>query len=433
MSALTSLGEVHRSIAVPDNAASFLKKLLAFTGPGYLIAVGYMDPGNWATDLAGGSRYGYVLLFVILVSNGFAVFLQHLAVKLGVVTGRDLAQVCHDIFPRSVNIFLWLMAEVMVIACDLAEVIGTAIGLQLLFHVPLPIGVIVTACDVLILLVLQRIGFRYLEALVITLIGTVVLCFGLEIAFSQPAIAPLLKGLLPSRQLFTNSNLLFIAVGIVGATVMPHNLYLHSSVIQTRAHEMTEHGKREAIKFGTIDSTIALTIALLVNAAILIVAAATFFATGHDTVVGINQAYKLLVPLLGVNIGGTLFAIALLASGQNSTITATLAGQVILEGFLNIQLRPWARRLITRSLAIIPAACIVLTYGSTGLAKLLIFSQVILSLQLPFAVFPLVMHTSSRKLMGAFANPVWLKVGVYVIAGILTGLNIWLIYNSLWA
>ncbi|HEY1835988.1 MAG TPA: Nramp family divalent metal transporter [Candidatus Saccharimonadales bacterium] len=430
MSALRSLGEVHRSITVPDSSASFFKKLLAFSGPGYLVAVGYMDPGNWATDLAGGAKYGYLLLFVVLISSVFAMFLQHLAIKLGIVTGRDLAQICHDTFPKAFNVFLWLMAEVMIIACDLAEVIGTAIGLQLLFHVPLPIGVIVTALDVLLLLALQRVGFRYLEALVIGLIGTVVLCFGLEIIFSAPALAPLLKGFLPTTQLFTNRDLLFIAVGIIGATVMPHNLYLHSSVVQTRAHPRTDTGKREAIKFATIDSTGALTIAFLVNAAILIVAAATFHFSGHQDVANINSAYKLLVPLLGVGVAGTLFGVALLASGQNSTITATLAGQIILEGFLQVRIRPWLRRLITRVLAIVPAATIVLLRGSSGLASLLIFSQVILSMQLPFAVVPLVIQTNSKKRMGVFANSTGAKVTMFAIAGILTGLNVWLIIAS---
>lgn len=430
MNAMRSLGEVHRSIAVPDSTASFLKKLLAFSGPGYMVAVGYMDPGNWATDLAGGAKYGYALLSIIFLANAFAMWLQHLAIKLGVVTGRDLAQICHDTYPRAVNIFLWLMAEIMIIACDLAEVIGTAIGLQLLFHIPLPIGVILTACDVLILLLLQRVGFRYLEALVVTLIGTVVVCFGLEILFSRPEFAPLVRGLVPTSQLFTNKDLLFIAVGIIGATIMPHNLYLHSSVVQTRAHKQTAEGKREAIKFGTIDSTVALTIALLVNAAILIVAAATFHFSGHAGVADITTAYKLLVPLLGVGIAGTVFAIALLASGQNSTITATLAGQIILEGYLQVHMKPWLRRLITRGLAIIPAAIIVILKGASGLGSLLILSQVVLSMQLPFAVFPLVMQTSDRKRMGEFANRPATKYTMFGIAGVLTGLNVWLVCSA---
>jgi manganese transport protein len=427
MKPLKSLSEVHRSVSVPDSGASFIKKLLAFSGPGYLVAVGYMDPGNWATDLAGGSRFGYALLSVVLLSSAFAMLLQHLAIKLGVVTGRDLAQICRDSFPKFVNVFLWLMAEIMIIACDLAEVIGTAIALDLLFHIPLPIGVVITAADVLLLLLLQKKGFRYLEALIIALITTVVACFALEIAFAQPALAPLMLGFVPTTELFTNQQMLLIAVGILGATVMPHNLYLHSAVVQTRAHDTTTKGKREAIKFATIDSTIALSLAFFVNAAILILAAAAFYASGHGAVAEIDQAYKLLAPLLGVGLASTLFAVALLASGQNSTITATLAGQVILEGFLQIKIKPWLRRLITRALAIVPAAFIVLVYGGSGLSKLLIFSQVVLSMQLPFAVFPLVLFTSSRKKMGVFANPWWLKVVAFVIALIIASLNVWLI------
>ncbi len=427
MPGLKSLSDVHRSIVVPDKA-SFIKKLVAFSGPGYLVAVGYMDPGNWATDLAGGSKFGYSLLFVILLSSVFAMLLQHLAVKLGIVTGRDLAQICHDTFPKHINVFLWLMAEVMIIACDLAEVIGTAIALELLFHIPLPIGVLITAADVLVLLLLQKKGFRYLEALVITLIVIVVVCFGLEILFSQPAIAPLLHGFVPTTQLFTNHQMLLIAVGIIGATIMPHNLYLHSAVVQTRAHATTTDGKREAIRFATIDSTLALSVAFLINAAILILAAAVFYANGHHMIAEINQAYDILTPLLGIGVAGAVFAIALLASGQNSTVTATLAGQVILEGFLHIRLKPWVRRLATRALAIIPAACIALLHGGSGLSSLLILSQVVLSMQLPLAIFPLVALTSSKKHMGTFANPVWLQIVTFGVGGIIIGLNVWLVF-----
>lgn len=426
MSALKSLSEVHRSIAVPTNA-SFLKKMLAFSGPGYLVAVGYMDPGNWATDLAGGSKFGYTLLFVILLSSLFAMLLQHLTVKLGIATGRDLAQMCRDTFPMWVNRFLWLMAELMIIACDLAEVIGTAIALELLFGIPLSIGVVITAIDVLLLLLLQKKGFRYLEALVMILIATVVVCFILEIIFSQPAIAPLMQGFIPSTELFTNQEMLVIAVGILGATVMPHNLYLHSAVVQTRAHAITPKGKKEAIKFATIDSTVALSIAFFVNAAILILAAASFYVSGHGEVAEIGEAYKLLAPLLGVGAASTLFAVALLASGQNSTITATLAGQIILEGFLNVKMKPWIRRLVTRALAIIPAVCVAIIYGNSGLSNLLIASQVVLSMQLPFAVVPLVAFTSSRKKMGEFVNPLWMKIATFSIAAIIGTLNVWLI------
>lgn len=427
-----SLSEVHRSVAVPESA-SFIKKMLAFSGPGYLVAVGYMDPGNWATDLAGGSKFGYALLFVILLSSIFAMLLQHLTVKLGIATGRDLAQICRDTFPRWVNVFLWLMAEIMIIACDLAEVIGTAIALDLLFGIPLAIGVVITAVDVLLLLFLQKKGFRYLEALVMVLIATVVVCFALEMAFSQPAIAPLLQGFIPTTELFTNQQMLLIAVGILGATVMPHNLYLHSAVVQTRAHVETEKGKKEAIKFATIDSTVALSLAFFVNAAILILAAASFYVTGYGEVAEIGDAYKLLAPLLGVGAASTLFAVALLASGQNSTITATLAGQVILEGFMNIKIKPWVRRIITRALAIVPAVGIAIAFGDSGLANLLIASQVVLSMQLPFAVLPLVWFTSSRKKMGMFVNPLWMKIIVFSIAAIIGTLNVWLIVNVLGA
>ncbi len=428
MGALKSLSEVHRSIVIPDTA-SFIKKMIAFSGPGYLVAVGYMDPGNWATDLAGGSKFGYTLLFVVLLSSIFAILLQHLAVKLGIVTGRDLAQICRDIFPKSVNIFLWLMAEVMIIACDLAEVIGTAIALGLLFNLPLPIGVVVTGVDVLVLLLLQKKGFRYLEALIMVLIGTVVVCFVLEIIFSQPAIAPLMQGFIPTTKLFTNQEMLLIAVGILGATVMPHNLYLHSAAVQTRAHATTKKGKKEAIKFATLDSTFALSLAFFVNAAILVLASATFYVSGHGEVAEIGEAYKLLASLLGVGLASTLFAIALLASGQNSTITATLAGQIILEGFLNIKIKPWVRRLITRSIAIVPAVAIAVLYGGHGLASLLIASQVVLSMQLPFAVLPLITVTSSKKRMGPFVNSLWMKTVAFSIAAIIGFLNVWLVIN----
>jgi manganese transport protein len=390
-----------------------------------------MDPGNWATDLAGGSAFGYTLLSVVLLSSIFAMFLQHLTVKLGVVTGFDLAQLCRQVFPVWVNRFLWLMAELMIIACDLAEVIGTAIALELLFHIPIAIGVVLTALDVLLLLFLQKKGFRYLEALVIALIAIVIACFGLELIFSRPEFAPLMAGFVPATELFTNQEMLLIAIGILGATVMPHNLYLHSSVVQTRAHDETDQGKKEAIKFATLDSSIALTLAFFVNASILILASATFFSTGHTEVAEIDQAYQLLAPLLGVGLASTLFAVALLASGQNSTVTATLAGQVILEGFMNIKMKPWVRRLVTRSMAIIPAVVVALLFGGSGLSHLLIVSQVVLSLQLPFAILPLVYFTSSKKHMGIHVNRPWLKGVVYSIAGVITALNGWLIIGVL--
>ncbi len=423
-----SLPEVHKSIAVPKHY-SFLRKLLVFAGPGFLVAVGYMDPGNWATDLAGGSKFGYDLLFVILLANCFAMVLQHLAVKLGIVTGRDLAQICRDKYSKKTAIFLWLMAEIMIAACDLAEVIGSAIALKLLFGIPVLAGVIITAADVLVILLLQRKGFRYIEAVVMALITTITLCFVVELFLSGPDAIPLLKGFLPNANLIFNPEMLYIAVGILGATVMPHNLYLHSAIVQTRNYEETEEGKAEAVKFATIDSTVALFLALFVNAAILIVSAATFHFSGHNGVAEINEAYKLLAPLLGTGAASVLFAVALLASGQNSTMTGTLAGQVIMEGFINLRIQPWLRRIITRLTAIVPAVLVVAIYGSAGLTNLLILSQVILSVQLSFAVFPLVIFTGSKKVMGNFANGKILAVLSWAVALIIAGLNIWLVLS----
>ncbi len=415
-----------RKVLVPDGA-SFLRKLLAFSGPGYLVAVGYMDPGNWATDLAGGSGFGYSLLFVVLVSSVMAMFLQYLAIKLGVVTGKNLAQLCGEVFPRPVRLGLWAMAETMIVACDLAEVIGTAIALNLLFHIPLMIGVILTAGDVLVLLVLQRRGVRSLEALVITLVITVLVCFGLELVFSAPQLAALWGGFLPTTEIFSRSDMLYVAVGIVGATVMPHNLYLHSAVVQSRQIGSSEAAKREAIRFATIDSTLALTLAAFVNMAILAVAAATFFAHGRTGVVEIGEAYRLLTPLLGVGAASVVFAVALLASGQTSTITGTMAGQVIMEGFLHLHMRPWIRRLITRGLAIVPAVVVVVLYGGSGLSKLLILSQVILSVQLSFAVWPLVVFTSRKKWVGVFANSSLMRLAAGGVAALISSLNLWLV------
>ncbi|PYV55590.1 MAG: divalent metal cation transporter [Acidobacteria bacterium] len=421
-----SLPEIYRTLSVPARGGFFVK-LLAFAGPGFLVAVGYMDPGNWATDLAGGSRYNYTLLSVVMLSNLMAVLLQALAIKLGVVTGRDLAQACRDYFSRPVAIGLWLLAEVAIAACDLAEVIGSAIALNLLFHIPLLWGVCITALDVLLILFLQQRGFRFLEALVLALIGTIGVCFGLEIIFSRPDMFGILGGFAPSLRIVRDPGMLYIAIGILGATVMPHNLYLHSAIVQTRAFERTSEGKREAIRFSVIDSTIALTFALLVNAAILIVSAATFFRNGYNTVAEIQDAYKLLSPLLGVTGASTVFALALLASGQNSTLTGTLAGQVVMEGFLNIRVRPWLRRLITRGIAIIPAIIVTAFWGERGTADLLILSQVILSIQLSFAVFPLVMFTSDRLKMGEFVNSRWLKYLAWTTAIVIAFLNAWLL------
>ncbi|MEI9978925.1 MAG: Nramp family divalent metal transporter [Edaphobacter sp.] len=422
-----SLPEMFSSVLL-SQSPSFWRRVLGFIGPGFLISVGYMDPGNWATDLAGGSRYGYTLLFVIMVSNLMAILLQSLALKLGVATGRDLAQACRESYSRPTAIALWLFAEIAIVACDLAEVIGSAIALQLLFHLPLIVGVLLTAGDVLLLLLLQNRGFRYLEALVITLIATISALFGLEIFFSRPELLPIIQHLfLPSKTIVTDPEMLYIAIGILGATVMPHNLYLHSSIVQTRDYPRTPSGKREAIRFANIDSATALMLALFVNAAILIVAAAVFHRNGRFEVAEIGDAYKLLSPMLGVAGASTMFAVALLAAGQNSTITGTLAGQIVMEGFLNIRLAPWLRRLVTRSLAIIPTIFVVIFYGARGTTNLLILSQVVLSMQLSFAVFPLVAFTSDRKRMGQFVNARWLKWLSYFIAVLIAGLNLWLL------
>jgi manganese transport protein len=421
-----SLPEAFRSIPVP-RGLPFWRKLLAFAGPGYMVAVGYMDPGNWATDLAGGARFGYTLLSVVLLSNLMAILLQALALKLGIVTGRDLAQACRDHYSRPVSFMLWVLCEIAIAACDLAEVIGSAIALNLLFGIPLVYGVLVTSVDVLLILLLQHKGFRWLEAVVIVLVATIAVCFAAELVMARPAIAAMLGGLVPSTQIVTDPRMLYIAVGILGATVMPHNLYLHSSIVQTRASDPSPDGKREAIKFATIDSTVALLLAFFINAAILILAAATFNVSGHGDVADIGDAFKLLTPLLGTTLASTLFALALLASGQNSTITGTLAGQIVMEGFLDIRLPPWLRRMITRLIAIIPAVIVTAIYGERGTGKLLILSQVILSLQLSFAVIPLVLFTSQKSKMGEFVNSKLLTATAWVTAAAILGLNVWLL------
>ena len=426
-----SLPDVFSSVRLTQSR-SFWLRALSFLGPGFLISVGYMDPGNWATDLAGGSRYGYTLLFVIMLSNLMAILLQSLALKLGVATERDLAQACRENYSRPTAIFLWVFAEIAIAACDLAEVIGSAIALQLLFHIPLVLGVILTGADVLLLLLLQNRGFRYLEALVLTLIATITILFGIEVLLSHPEWGLITKNLLmpTSSRMITDPDMLYIAISILGATVMPHNLYLHSAIVQTRAYQRTPEGKREAIRFANLDSATALMIALFVNAAILIVAAAVFHRGGQFEVAEIEDAYKLLSPMLGVAGASTLFAVALLASGQNSTITGTLAGQVVMEGFLHLRLKPWLRRLITRSLAIIPTVIVAVLYGTRGTGKLIILSQVILSLQLSFAVFPLVAFTSDRRKMGEFVNSRALKYLSYVVAVVIAVLNIWLLIQT---
>jgi manganese transport protein len=424
-----SLPEVHGSVAIP-HGAGFWRKLLAFAGPGYLVAVGYMDPGNWATDLAGGARYGYTLLSVIMISNLMAILLQALSARLGIASGRDLAQACRDSYSRPVTMVLWLLCEIAIAACDLAEVIGAAIALNLLFHLPLLWGVILTALDVLIVLFLQHRGFRYVEALVVALICLIAGSFAVELWLAGPSVAGVAAGFIPRPVILSDPNMLYIAIGILGATVMPHNLYLHSSIVQTRKYLDSTEGKREAIRFASIDSAVALMFALFINAAILIMAAATFHGTGHEDVAEIGDAYQLLSPLLGTTMASILFAVALLCSGQNATLTGTLAGQIVMEGFINLRLRPWLRRLITRLIAIVPAIIVIAMYGERGTGPLIILSQVVLSLQLPFAVFPLVMFTSDPRKMGPFVNPTWVKALAWTVAVIIGALNIYLLYQT---
>lgn len=425
-----SLSEVFASVNFPTNGSK-RQKLFAFMGPGLMVAVGYMDPGNWATDIAGGAKFGYTLLSVIFISNIFAIFLQHLSLKLGIATGRDLAQACRDSYSKPITIVLWLLCELAIAACDLAEVLGSALALNLLFKIPLFLGVCITVLDVFLILYLNNKGFRVLEVIVSTLIFTILLCFGFEIYLSKPEIIPIAKGLLPSLELFKNKEMLYIAIGILGATVMPHNLYLHSSIVQTRKIENTNAAKKSAIKYATLDSTVALMFAFLINASILILAASTFHNTGNQDVADINKAYELLNPLLGVKFAALFFGIALLASGQNATLTGTLAGQIVMEGFLNIKLKPWLRRLITRLIAVIPALIVTYLYGENGIADLLVLSQVILSLQLSFAVIPLVAFTSNKLKMGVFVNSFFLKSWVIIIAIVILSLNIYLLFQTL--
>lgn len=426
---LRSLSEVHSSISVPEGVG-FWKKMAAFTGPGLMVAVGYIDPGNWATDIEGGSRFGYTLLSVILISNLFAMLLQHLSLKLGIATGRDLAQACRDYYSRPVSFVLWVLSEIAIAATDLAEVIGSAIALNLLFGLPLPIGVLFTAFDVLIVLYFQQKGFRIIESIVAGLMGIILLSFVYEMIVSQPSLAGIMGGLVPKKEIVTDSGMLYIAIGILGATVMPHNLYLHSSIVQTRNFKKDEPGKRSAIRFATIDSTVSLALAFFINGSILILAASAFHANGHFEIADITDAYHLLDPVLGVSLAGIFFALALLASGQSSTLTGTLAGQIVMEGFLNIRLKPWARRLLTRGIAIIPALIVSYLYGERGTAELLVFSQVILSLQLSFAVVPLVFFTSNSKIMGRFANSRPVIILSWVIAAIIIGLNGFLLWKT---
>jgi manganese transport protein len=422
------LNEVNSSIAISRDRSA-LRRLVSFLGPGYLVAVGYMDPGNWATSLAGGAKFGMALLAVAALSNVMAIILQSLAARLAVGSGRDLAQACRDGFPRTTSFVLWLFAEIAIIATDIAEVIGTAIGLKLLFGLPLSLGVLITALDVFVILALQRLGFRALEAFVIALLLVITLCFGVQIALADPDWGAVLRGFIPTSDIVSNPNMLYLAMGIIGATVMPHNLYLHSAIVQTRAYGSEPAQKREALRFATIDSTLALMFALLINASILILAAATFHKADNTEMADLGQAHALLSPLLGSSIAPTLFAVALIACGLSSTVTATLAGQAVMEGFLNIQVAPWLRRLITRMVAIVPAAIVTIAYGEAETGKLLIATQVVLSLQLPFAIVPLVLFTASRAKMGELVAPRWLTGVASVIALIIIALNCKLVYD----
>ena len=424
-----SLPEVHGTVLVPASG-SFARKLFAFAGPGYLVAVGYMDPGNWATDIAGGARYGYALLSVVFLSNLVAILLQSLAARLGIASGRDLAQACRDRFSHRTAILLWVLAEVAIAATDLAEVIGSAIALNLLFGLPMALGVCLTSLDVLIVLYLQQHRFRYVEALVVLLIVGIAGAFALELYFSKPEALAVARGLLPTGRLLADPEMLYIAVGILGATVMPHNLYLHSSIVQTRKYGDAPESRRQAVTFATIDSTLALSSALFINGAILVVAAATFHGSGYEQVADISDAYKLLAPLLGTTLASTLFAVALLFSGQNATLTGTLAGQIVMEGFLNLRLRPWLRRLVTRLVAIVPALVTVILYGDRATGQLLILSQVVLSLQLPFAIFPLVIFASDRRMMGALAAGPLVRAIAWPVAVVIAALNVWLLYQT---
>lgn len=423
-----SLSNVYRSVAVRSTGPTW-RKAAAFIGPGYLVAVGYMDPGNWATSLAGGSKFGYALLVVALTSNIIAIVLQSLCARLAIASSRDLAQACRDAFPRPVSLALWFLAEVAIVATDIAEVIGTAIGLNLLFGIPLEIGVIITALDVFLILYLQTLGFRYVEALIITLLGVITACFAVQIVLADPDWAAVIKGFAPTTEIVTNPEMLYLALGILGATVMPHNLYLHSGIVQTRAYGDSIQEKRQALKFATMDSAVALMLALMINASILILAAAAFHKTGRTDVAELGEAHTLLAPLLGLAIAPTLFGIALLCCGINSTVTATLAGQIVMEGFLNMRLPPWLRRLITRAIAIIPAAIVTIWYGESGTAQLLILTQVVLSLQLSFAVFPLVMFTANKVKMGALVAPRWLVAFASFLAVVIAALNIKLLFD----
>lgn len=418
-----SLPEAHRSVLVAQSG-SFWRRFVGFIGPGFLVAVGYMDPGNWATGLAGGSAFGYTLLWVIMLSNLMAMLLQILSARLGIVTGRDLAQACRDHYTRPTTIALWVLCELAICATDLAEVIGSAIALNLLFDIPLPWGVCATAADVLLVLWLQQRGFRYLEAITLGMVFLILSCFLVNVFLAHPVTAELLSGLVPTRQTFQHPEMLYIALGIIGATVMPHNLYLHSSIVQTRRYPLDHTGRKQAMRFASLDVVGALLIALVINASILVLSAAAFHTRGHQDITELQDAYHLLSPVLGAGIASLLFGVALLASGMSSTLTATLTGQIVMEGFLSLKLPPWLRRLLTRSLAVVPALLVVIYYGESGVARLLLVSQAVLSLQLPFAIIPLIRFTSDRTKMGAFVNPRWMTVAAWATALLIIGLNV---------
>jgi manganese transport protein len=421
------LVEVFRSIRLPKDAPAW-RRFLAFVGPGYLVAVGYMDPGNWATSLAGGSQFGYTLLFVALLSNIMAIILQSLCARLAIGTGKDLAQACRDAFPPIVAWPLWALAEIAIVATDLAEVVGTAIGLNLIFGIPLELGILVTTLDVFLILVLQAKGFRWIEAFIITMLGVIAVSFVLQIMLANPDWGGVIRGFAPTTDIVHNPNMLYLALGIIGATVMPHNLYLHSGIVQTRAYGDSLAEKREALRFSTLDSVFALTFALTINASLLVLAAAVFHPH-HEVVTDIGQASHLLTPLLGSTLAPILFGIALIACGLNSTVTATMAGQIVMEGFIRFRIAAWARRLVTRGIAIIPALIAVYLFGAAQAGKLLVFSQVILSFQLPFAVVPLVLFTASRPKLGGLASPRWLTAIAAVVATLIIGLNAKLLFD----
>jgi len=422
-----SLSEVHSTVAIPGSRG-FLRRLFAFAGPAYLVSVGYMDPGNWATDIAAGSRYGYALIWVLLMSNLMAVLLQSLSARLGLVSGRDLAQACRDRYPPAVNAALWILCEVAIAACDLAEVLGSAIGLQLLFGLPLIYGVLLTALDTFLILFLHQAGIRKMEAFILVLVATIGGCFLLEIFLSRPDVAGIARGFLPT---LPDRDALYYAIGILGATVMPHNLYLHSSLVQSRRVVKTAQGIHQSIRYNTIDSVVALNIAFFINAAILVMAAAVFFRSGHTEIASIQDAHRLLAPLVGSSAAPVLFALALICAGQSSTITGTLAGQIVMEGFVNIRLRPWLRRLVTRGLAIIPAVATIAVAGEGGTGELLVFSQVLLSMQLSFAVIPLIHMVSDRKRMGAFAIRPGTKALAWACALVIAILNVKLVIDEI--